>query len=360
MNKFVFSMVATSLVGATSFATDTEWPELDSELAALNNAPLTQEAGGPYVNGWLIGALDWNSDSEATGTTANDDQGVNVHSLRVNMTGSVGSNYGYVIGFDFTDTGDMYRTAGNGGTAGNGVPGLTDAYGTFAIGEQVNGKIGIFRTPFLRSSLIDRNKTLFIDRSFLGGQYSQRDAGFGLSGEFSRINWEIAIQNGFDGNGEGWSWGGRVDMDVMGTSSNVEGGYNAAEGTNLNIGFAIQDDTSDATLGGASRDSFQWGFDATLTMEAFSVFGEIVDRDEDVGDNSPYSVGAAYLFGEQYEAALRYDDWDDLANTTRYNIVVNRYINGHDAKWQLQYSGGSSDVEANEDSILSLGLALGF
>lgn len=359
MNKFVFSLVATTFVGATSFATDTEWPELDSELAALNNAPLTQDAGGPYVNGWLIGALDWNSDSEATGTTANDQQGVNIHGARINLSGSVGSNYGYVVGFDFTDTGELFAPAGT-PVAASGTGGLTDAYGTFAIGEQVNGKIGLFRMPFLRSSLIDRNKTIFIDRSFLGGQYAARDAGFALSGQFSRVNWQFAIQNGFDGNGEGWGWGGRIDMDVIGTSSNIEGAYNAAEGTNLNVGFSIHDDTSDMTLGGASRKAFEWGLDAYLTMEAFTLFGEMVDHDQDVGNNTPYSVGGAYLFGENYEAALRYDDWDDVANTTRYTVGVNRYINGHDAKWQLQYSGGSSDVTTNEDSIISLGLALGF
>lgn len=355
MNKFVFSALAATLVGATGFASD--WSELDSELAALNNAPLTQDAGGPIVTGWLIGALDYNSDSETN--NANDSQGFNVHASRVQISGSAGEGLGYVVGFDFTDSGELYAPGGTPlGTVGNG--GLVDAYGTFTIGEQLNGKIGVFRMPFLRSQLIDRNDTLFIDRSMLGGMYASRDTGVSLGGSFDRINWEVAIMNGFDNQGEGWAWGGRVDMDVIGSSANCEGALGAAEGTNLNIGLAIQDDTSDATLGGASRDAMQWAIDATLTMEGFSIFGEMVDHDKDVGDNSPYSVGASYLINEEYEAGLRWDDWDDVANTTRYNVVVNRYVNGHDAKWQLQYSGGSSDVTTNEDSIISLGLALGF
>ncbi len=354
MNNFVFTALATTLVGATSFASDTAWPELESELAALNNAPLTQDAGGPYVNGWLIGALTYDMDSEdINGNLTN--AGFGVVGARVNLSGSVGSNYGYKVGFDFTDTGEQW--IGGPGVAGD--AGLTDDYATFAIGEGISGKMGAFRTPFLRSSLIDRNDTLFVNRSYLGSQYAGRDAGIAINGEFSRINWEVALQNGSDGIGEGWLWGARVDMDVIGTSSNVEGGYNAAEGTNLNIGLAINDDTADDASGN-SQDLMQLGIDATLTMSGFSIFGEMAEKDKDNGDNSPYSIGAAYLFGENYEAALRWDDWDDADSTTRYNIGVNRYINGHDAKWQLSYSDGSSDVEANENAVLTLGLALGF
>jgi hypothetical protein len=359
MNKFVFSALATTLVGATSFASDTAWPELDSELAALNNAPLTQEAGGPYVTGWLIGALDWNADSEDLNSNK-DSQGFNVHAARINLSGSVGKDYGYVIGMDFADTGELFAPGGT-PVATTGTAGLTDAYATFAIGEGLNGQLGVFRSPFLRSSLIARNKTLFIDRSFLGGMNASRDAGVSLNGEFSRMHWVVAAQNGFDNQGEGWSFTGRVDMDVIGTSSNVEGSYNAAEGTNLNVGIALRDDTSDLTLGGASRKAFQWAIDATMTMDGgFSLFGEVVNNDDDIGNNSPWSAGVAYLFGENYEAALRFDDWDDTANTTRYNIGVNKYVSGHDAKWQLQYSDGSSDITSNEDAVISLGLALGF
>ncbi len=39
MNKFAFGAVAAPLLCATSMAADTEWPELDRELAALSNAP---------------------------------------------------------------------------------------------------------------------------------------------------------------------------------------------------------------------------------------------------------------------------------------------------------------------------------
>jgi hypothetical protein len=363
MNNFVFTALATTLVGATSFASDTAWPELESELAALNNAPLTQDAGGPYVNGWLIGALTYNSDSEYDLNTNNDAQGFGVVGARMNVSGSVGSNYGYKIGFDFTDTGEQW--IGGPGVAGD--AGLTDAYATFEIAEGVSGKMGAFRTPFLRSSLVDRNDTLFLNRSYLGGLNAGRDAGIALNGAFNRVNWQIAVQNGNDGTGEGWAYTGRVDMDVMGTSSNVEGGYNAAEGTNLNIGLAFSDDTSDdytipATP--ASRDAQRLALDATLTMSGFTLFAEMVDNDTSVGDNSPYSIGAAYLFGENYEAALRWDDYDTNDNDTRYTIGVNRYINGHDAKWQLAYSGGGTDRtgsnDPQEDSVLTIGLALGF
>jgi hypothetical protein len=353
MNKFVFSALATTLVGASSFASDTEWPELDSELAALNNAPLTQDASGPAMGGWLIGTLTSNSDTDTLG--------FNVAAARVNLSGSVGSGYGYMIGFDFADDSFDHDSglaglgrAGEQWTGGGGgVAGITDAYGTFAIGEGVNGKMGVFRMPFLRSNGIDRNNTLFVGRSSLGGQYSGRDAGLSLSGEMSRINWELAVMNGSDGIMDEWAYGARIDMDVMGTSSNVEGGYNGAEGTNLNIGLGVNDD-------GALADGMQMGIDATLTMGGISLSAEMADRDASVGDDSPFSIGLGYLFGANYEAAVRFDDLDTADDTTVITAVVNRYINGHDAKWQLQYSTISSDTAVTETDTITLGLSLGF
>ena len=71
--------------------------------------------------------------------------------------------------------------------------------------------------------------------------------------------------------------------------------------------------------------------------------------------------GLAYLFGSNYEVAFRYDDWDDDDETTRYNVGLNRYIDGHDIKWQLNYSTGKSDKnKENENDVIALGIAVGF
>ena len=379
MNKFAFGALAAPLLCATSMAADTEWPELDRELAALSNAPLTQDSGGPYLNGWLISSFDYNADAEDANSNKSD-VGFNVNSARIQLEGSIAKTYGYKIGVEFFDTGELYAPSGT-PVGANGAAGIADAYGTFAIGEYVDFKMGIFRGPTLRSSGIDRNHTLFIERSFLGQQLSSRDAGLEIGGSFDRFHWALVAQNGMDGKTDGFAWGVDIDIDLMGEMSGNEGAYGAAEGTNLNLGLIYMDDTSD-TAAGASQKVAKLGGDVTLVTGPFSLFGEVIDYDTDTGpsiggmpigvNNTPWSAGLGYLVGEEYEIAFRYDSLDVSDQTspyydgTRYNFVLNRYIQGHDIKWQLQFgfgdskaSGTTSDKVA-EHTIIAIALALGF
>jgi hypothetical protein len=392
MNKFVFSALAASLISATGFASDTEWPELDRELAALSSAPLTQDTGGPYLSGWLISSFDYNTDAETVFDNEDKEKsefGFGIPAAAINLQGTVGNGYGYKIGFDFFDTGEQYAPSGTavGSGTDGGTAGLTDAYGSFEVGDYVDFKFGIFGAPSLRSAAVDRHKTLFLDRSFLGQQQSARDAGLSIGGNFSRVNWEVAVVNGMDGSAEGIAYSGRIDIDVMGKMSDCEGAYGAHEGTNLNIGVVYADDTMDSH-DPAIKDAYtQVSADATLVIGGFSVFAEIVDYDENagidrsldddeliVGNNTPFSAGLSYLFGEEYEVAFRYDDWDvarsaseELFDTTRFNFGFNRYIIGHDVKWHVGYSFGDSKSTATnsadkvgEHGIFNVGLVLGF
>ena len=374
MNKFVFSALAATVVSATGFANDNTWTELDRELAALNSAPLTQDQSGPFVSGWLIGAIstddrDTSGNGQPGDADGNEITATGLHASRVNIKGDVGAGYGFVLGFDFTDTGELYAPGGT-AVGASGTAGLTDAYAHFGVGEQIDIKLGVFRRTFLRSSNVQRNHTLFVGRSRLGAANSFRDAGAAVSGAFDRLHWEVALTNGLDGATDGWAYSGHVDFDVLGTTSNSEGSYGAAEGTNLNIGVTYADDNSKAA-GNVNLDNAQMAVDATLTSGGFTAFAEAIDQDKDVvlaaptgaTGNTPYSAGLAYLFGGgNYEVALRYDDWDDAMKTTRYTFGVNRYIQGHDIKWQLNFGSGSDDTTngTNENDVITLGLAVGF
>jgi hypothetical protein len=380
MNRFLFTALATSLVSATGFATDTEWPELDRELAALNNAPLTQDDGGPTVSGWMIGGIN----SMSVDGVANDDLNVGWHGIAVNIGGSFGHGYEYRLGFDFTDSRELYTptdpdtgpAVGSSGTAG-----LTDAFVKFGLGDSIGVKVGVFNRQFLNSSHIQRNRTVFVDRSYLGRMYSARDAGFALDGAFDRIGWEVAFMNGHDGNEDSFQYSAHIDVDILGTSSSSEGGHGAAEGTNLNIGFSYMSDGSDttahdvankgATAVGDTLEDDQMAIDATFTAGSFGLWMEMVDQDTDsvsyqgpAGEGStPYSVGLSYCFGADYELAFRWDDYDNVDNVTRQTVGFNKYISGHDLKWQLNISTGDSDAVspgADEADVITLGIAAGF
>jgi len=375
MNKLVFSALATLVASATGFANDTEWPELDRELAALNNAPLDSHAHGPSVSGWLIGAITSDDAPSIANPDASDELGTGVHAARVNLSGSLGNNYSFVLGWDFTDSGELYAPEGDPVSA-SGTGGLTDANVSVGVTDGLDLTVGVFRRQFLHSGNIQRNQTLFIDRSHLGSMYSSRDAGLALSGSFNRVNWEVTATNGHDGNSDEFAYSAHVDFDIIGSSSGNEGAYGAADGANLNVGLSYSDDSSDTTQAdvdngdaadtGLSRDASTLGGYANFTIGGFSAWAEMADQDADVdngaGDDgaTPYSFGLAYLFGSNYEVALRYDDWDDSNETTRYNLGVNRYIDGHNIKWQLNYSSGSSDSETNENDVIALGIAVGF
>jgi hypothetical protein len=267
------------------------------------------------------------------------------------------------------------------------------------VADGLDLTIGAFNPKFLRSSDIQRNRTLSIDRSYLGGLYSDRDAGVALSGNFNRVNWQVTGTNGHDGSADSFAYSAHIDVDIIGTSSGNEGAYNSGDGANLNVGVTYADDSSDTTANddfmaggdgtgllvpgvalGTSRDARLIAGYATFTMGGFTAWGEIVDQDNDATPSgfvgplgsgaTPWSFGLAYLFGGNYEVALRYDDYDNGATasnpagpgTTRYNLAVNRYIEGHDIKWQLNYSSGSDDTltGVTENDVIALGIAVGF
>jgi hypothetical protein len=71
-------------------------------------------------------------------------------------------------------------------------------------------------------------------------------------------------------------------------------------------------------------------------------------------------VTASYLFTEMYEAAVRYEDADDAADTSIISAGVNRYSAGHNLKWTAQFVTASSDTAALETDTISIGATLAF
>lgn len=336
MNKLVCSALAASVVGATGFAgTGTDsWASLDRELESLSTS-LAAQSGGPQIGGWLISSLDMVEDAIA-GPPVDDSLGFNLRSARINVSGNV-ADYGYRVSMDLAD----------------GSAELKDAYATFKLGDAVTGRMGQFKPPTLSSFLIERNRLLFLDRTINGSTFD-RDLGLQLSGDFETVGWWLAAQNGADDQADEFLFTARVAVDLMGEGVGaVEGAYGAPDGTALTVAAFWQDD-------GSFDNGTRIGAEARLTAGPFAGAAELVDNDEDLGDNTPWNVTVSYLFHEQYEAALRWEDLDDSADTTRITIGVNRYVLGHDIKWTLQYSTGDSDDSALEADAISLGLAVSF
>jgi hypothetical protein len=345
MNQFFLGALATTAISATGLASDTEWSELDRELAAYNGTSLTLDSSGPYMSGWFIGSIVSVSDVDRLGT------GVNAG--RINLHGDLGDSYSYKLGFDFFDTAELWidRSVGVPAAAPS-TAGITDAYVDIGFAEGVSVTIGGFRPVVTMSNSIDRNHTLFINRSLIGRSRASRDAGVGVNFGWDRISGQITLTNGDDGALDQHAYTVHADMDILGSSSGYEGAYGAADGTNLNVGVTYGSDE-------ATDDSEFLALYANLVTGGLSVFGEMIDQGAGIGHNSPYTVGAGYMFGERYEAALRWNDLDNVAGTTTYDVGLNYYVQGHDLKWQLNYNDGDSDV-FEYVSTISVGIAAGF
>jgi hypothetical protein len=385
MNKFVFSALATGVVSVTGFASETEWPELDRELEALHTTLQTQTSTPFALSGWVIAAWDTTDDVQVTatlpdGTTQTGDiGGFDMRSVRLRAEGDV-RNYGYRIEFDFGD-GVSSEGDGNGGFGNpflmsSSPPAadpsyeaqLLDAYGNVTVADSFKIQVGRFRQPFLQSALIDRNRTLFINRSFLGQEFSAREEGVMLSGEFSMVGWWLAAQNGLDGRSDQYLLTGRVAVDLMGEGAghNSETAYNAPEGTNLMLAGAISND--DAVDSGTS-----FGAELYLTSGPFYLSGELANRDEgyDFGAvapsaRTPWAVSAAYLIANAYEFALRWDEFDRTFSTTdssgdrSYTAGLNWYHDDWNTKWTIQWQRFDSRDNAFDADVISAGLTVSF
>lgn len=377
MNKFVFTALVTTLASTTGFATETDWPELDRELEALSSTLTTQNTGGPQLSGWIISAIDFSGDVMPNGV--DDLTGVSLRSVRLNVAGST-ADYGYKVSTDLA-----------GGTAV-----LLDAYGQLNFTENFSMQMGNFKTPFLASQMRALKRELFLERTFISGGSigdlgssvagymladpnsitAGRDAGVMFFGNFAdAIGWWLALQNGTDGTANNYRLTGRLAWDAMGEGAGqlVDGAYNSGDGTNVTIAVAYSEDSSetDATgtpLASMGNDTEQIGGEIYMTSGPFYLGGEIVSRGTNVGDNTPFTVTGSYLFNGDWEVALRYQGHDDtpvmvnavadLAESTA-SVVLNKYVSGHDVKWQLQYAN-SSFTTADDIGVVSLGLVLAF
>jgi len=365
MNKFVIGALALTAASPLSFAgSETkDWSGLDREIENLG-ASLTAAGPGFAVSGFVRSRFAWSSDQDFGAAAGDQDlTGFNVDNARVYFSGNAG-DYGVFISAD----------GATGGAA------LLDAFGTFPIFEQVKGQMGQFKIPFLWSSLVDDNNLLFLDRSYNGQIFDSRDIGIQVSGAWEQLSWWLALQNGIDGVAEDFQWTARVQFNALGAGTGMqEGAYGASEDSNLTVGVAYTDEGADNTLGPVGS---AVALDVGFASGPFSVHGEIVDFDDDrmpvpglsgstgvmgpagfsttTGSETPWSVMVGYMITpNEYEIAGRWQDMDDGDNGDEWGIAVNRYVQGHNAKWTLQYTSFSSDDTTIEADTIALGLCVG-
>jgi hypothetical protein len=348
MKILVLSALALPTLGASGFASSgTEaWLTFDKELESLSNAPAQTQVSGLSVNGFVRASYSTSSDITVGG---NDLGGFSIDNIRLNLTGNRGG-FSFLVSLEgSTDPGAGYF--GNTGVAGDVT--ILDAMASTQVTDQVVFSAGQFRHPFLGSALIDENHLLFLDRTINGEIWDSRDQGVMFNGTWDQIGWWIAGMNGGDGAGDEYALTGRVAFHALGTGAGMshEGAYGAGSESNLTIAAAISDD-------GSVDDGQAIALEAAFSQGALSAAFETVDYDDDIGDATPWSATVGYMFQpETWEAAVRFEDFDDSFDTTMITVGVNRYIEGHNAKWGVNYS--TIDSDATDADVIAIGMTVG-
>jgi hypothetical protein len=362
MTKFTYGALALAAFSASAQAADTGWSGLDQEINNLSASLAAQDMAKPTgakVGGYIITSLDF-GDGDDLGL-ADDLLGFTVRNARIQVTGDAGSDYSYKVSFDLAE-----------GTSGLEAE-LKDAYVDWMITEGITGRMGRYKVPFMNSALISKSKLLFLDRTRVSDLLDFRDEGFMLRGQFEMVGFYLNVMNGSDSTLSELYYNARVTLNLMGEGvGKVEGAYGAGDETNLMLAGAFGDDTG-------LDNGVHFGVEAVLTAGPFSIAAEFADFDDDVAltgggpivglttgtaaGTSPYSATASFLFTEMYEVGVRYEDYDDSSETTGYGLVVNRYVQGHDIKWTLQWQHQDQDSPpgaSDSADVFSLGLTVGF
>ncbi|MBK7642204.1 MAG: hypothetical protein IPJ19_04020 [Planctomycetes bacterium] len=354
MNKLVYSAIALTAVSASAFATDNGWVSLDQEINNLNASLSAQNASGPKVGGYVRSRWESSSDVQVAddfNAENHDLSGFSIDNVRLEVSGDAGSDYAYKVSFDLA-----------GGSAS-----LKDAYVKFKIGDSVMGKMGQFKANFLHSSTVGDDKLVLLDRTILGAipTWNSRDAGVELAFSYDTINLTVSGQNGTDAAGKEYELVAKVSANLMGGGiGKVEGAYGAGDATALTAGISYLNDSN-------VDKSSTIGVEALMTSGPFSLAGEVVIFDKNgVGDvtggtpatyfadATPWDITGSYLFSDMWEGAVRFEDLDDVDNSTLMTVGVNYFVSGHDIKWTAQYQKFTTDNASGDVSIVGLGLSL--
>lgn len=364
MNKFVLGALALTAASTPCLAgtgSDETWLTLDRDINSLSNS-LAPAGSGASVSAFIKASYGNSGDIQVGG---NDLGGFALNNARINFTGSVG-DYSLFIALEGASGSPGIFGGGLGGVTSVGGPvGVLDAIASVNITDQIKGSMGQFRPAFLASSLRSEDNLLFINRTAQGDTWSFRDQGVMASGNFDQLGWWLGLQNGNDGAGNDLVITGRLTFTAMGTAqATTEGAYGATGSQNLTIGIAYYDDAN-------VTDGTAMCADVYFNAGALSASAEIVDYDDGfsdfvnnpttafspLGGETPWDVAVGYMVvPDQWEAALRFEDFDDTDNTTAITAGVNWYRSGHAAKWQLNWTSTQSDNNNLEFDLIQVAL----
>ncbi len=241
-----------------------------------------------------------------------------------------------------------------------------DAYVRKSLNENFTFYFGQFKCPLVSSGNIGDGNLAMVERTRIGQLFSAPGAyqpGAAVTYDQGPFHGKVVLQNGADAATDGNGVVVRGEYKVGSGQGIQEGALGKPSGFNATFGLGYFMDDSD--IMGEDFGS-AWALDAYTTYNAFSLHAEILAADEELAsralgnvddDATPYSATVGYLFHDDWEGFIRYQDLDNEADATLIGGGVNYYVAAHSAKWQLNVSQYDDD---NVDGLIAqIGFAIG-
>lgn len=344
--KIILSVAAGLALATTSYATPdttTSWSELDSEIAQLSTNLV--EPDGVTMTGFIRAYFNNDSDNNMAGW--------GYEHLRLEANGKV-ENMKFRLSTELK----------------SGSAGLADAWVKWELADGVWATAGNFKQPFLYGLGYLRGANRLMVKATASADNGKREPGFMLNGKAMEksLAWNLAMMNGKDGATDEQSFYGRVAYNFLGEGGfgKFEGAIGAPEELGGTLALAFNDDQDDI-LGGD-----RMAIEAAVQGKRMYFHAEMVDYDDAFAgadkttgkalmDTSPMALTGSYLFADDMEVALRFEDFDDVSNSERLTLGLNYYMAlPHRIKWQLNYRDLSSDDAVIESEVISVGLTMAF
>jgi hypothetical protein len=386
MNRILKTALALAAAGSVANADpgDNEWLELDSEINGLASSLQPSQDG----MGWaalIRGVFTYSSDDIATGGSGvdgPDTSGFGFNDLDLAFWGNQGS-YMWRISADieFNESGLVHDVDND--------LGIEDGYIRWACGEYFNAQMGQFKPGPLRSSTVDPEKQLFIDRTALGSNYDYWDQGIAAQGSWEQFGWWAAIFNGLNGHTRDHLYVVRLEWMLGAGAGMYEGAMGGSDELNATLGFSfLNDDTMGDVSGDGDTDTMAYIFDVNGNVSNFGFGAEVASLDDDylgitdedfsnifdgglnalviADDSTPWNVTLSYLINPEWEVGVRYEDLDNgevLGANGPDNALISAVVNWHTAskgaKWQAQWTDVDADNGFADGSIFEIGFSVG-
>ena len=349
-------------------ANDGEWISLDRELDSLTQQ-LSAGTQGPRLGGFLRirGAYSNDVDLEPAIPGGQDLGGFCLDNVRITVDGDPKDGWSYRVSIEAGHQAELDTFAGAGVN-------LLDGWVEMVLCKGASLRLGQFCSQFLWGPCNDERNMLFLDRSFIGEHWDNRDVGAQVAATYGPFDAWAAVQNGFDGKESHDAFTARAAYRAIGEPGWCCEGSCFGGGERLVFGAGVFDDTM-MDHGSAV------GFDALFVQGPFSAHAEVVHHGADMrpmpevdptngviipammdpaGGETPWDATVAYaIVPDEWEIGIRGQFLDDEMDTSIGSIAVDRFVGSRNVKWTAQFDKSWSDDSNLEFGAFGIGLTVG-